>query len=73
MQTEFVSISNLKGALCTSPAWKEDWPKVAYLLRLSEFKGLIFEEKENLYYKIGNQLSEYVSKLEISILALLWC
>ena len=76
MQTEFVSISDLKATLCTSPAWKEEWPKVAYLLRSSEFKGLVFDEKEILINKIGdgkNQLCEYVSKMEISVLALLWC
>ncbi len=74
MQTEFVSISNLKSTLCTSPAWREDWPKVAYLLRLPEFKELVYEEKENLDGKINkNHLCEYVSKLELSVLALLWC
>ena len=54
MQTEFVSINDLKTVLCTSPAWKEDWPQVAYLLRLSEFKQLVFDEKENLEYKTGS-------------------
>ena len=74
MQTEFVCISDLKSTFCTSPAWKEDWPKVAMLLRSPEFKCLVFDEKENLNHKIGrNQLCEYVSKLEISVLALLWC
>lgn len=44
----------------------EEWPKVAYLLRSPEFKGLVFEEKENLFYKIGkNQIGEFVSKIEL--------
>ena len=38
METEFILIGDLKQKFCTSPAWREDWPMVAALLRLPEFK-----------------------------------
>ena len=73
-QTEFVRISDLKQAFCGTPAWQEDWSKVEALLRLPEFKLLMNEEKENLRGKIGyGQEVEYLSKLELGVLALLWC
>ena len=74
METEFVLIGDLKQKFCTSPAWREDWPMVAALLRLPEFKQLQYEEKEDLSTKITSSMqSEYVSKLELGIIALLWC
>ena len=39
--TSFVTIEQLKTALCVTPAWRELWPNVAALLQTSAFKELV--------------------------------
>ena len=59
--SEYIQISDIKDAFCTSPAWRLQWPNLEALLQSQAFKGGI------------SQTSPYVSKLEFGALALLWC
>ena len=55
-------------------AWSEDWQKIRFLLMLPELKQVMISEKMNVDNKITYEdLISYTSKLELGVLAFLWC
>ena len=78
-RTEIVRIEDLKKEFTSATdkeaeSWKGLWSNVEMLLKTSEFKVVTLADKDALKDNIPfDQLINFTSKLEISILALLWC
>lgn len=73
--TEIILIDDLKKEFNT-PAWKESWSNVDKLLKTPEFKVITVTERRVLLIKSQvpqEKLINYTTKLEVGILALLWC
>lgn len=72
-ETEIISIDDIKKEFDT-PAWKESWQNVEKLLRTPEFKVITVTERRAIKGVVPQeQLINYTTKLEVGILALLWC
>ena len=55
-------------------AWQEDWQKVTFLLQTPEFKQITVSEKRNIESKVPYEdLLSHTSKLELGVIAFLWC
>ena len=64
MKDEFYSLNT----------WQKQWNKVEKLLRTPEFKSVVVNELNSIRMIVAyNDLINYISKLELGILALLWC
>lgn len=72
--TEIISLDSMKAVFCVTPAWTAGWRNVERLLRTPEFKAITIKEKNAIKNKVQHEeLINHVSKLEIGILAILWC
>lgn len=71
--TEILLIDDIKKEFNT-PAWKESWSNVDKLLKTPEFKVITVTERRAIKGLVPQEkLINYTTKLEIGILALLWC
>ena len=71
--TEIIFIDDLKKEFNTT-AWKESWSNVDKLLKTPEFKVITVTERRAIKGVVPQEkLINYTTKLEVGILALLWC
>lgn len=71
--TEIILIDDIQKEF-NSTAWKESWQNVEKLLKTPEFKVITVTERKAIKSIVPqDKLINYTTKLEIGILALLWC
>lgn len=71
--TEIILIDDIQKEF-NSPAWKDSWQNVEKLLKTPEFKVITVTERKAIKSLVPqDKLINYTTKLEIGILALLWC
>lgn len=71
--TEIILIDDIEREF-NSTAWKESWQNVEKLLKTPEFKVITVTERKAIKSIVPqDKLINYTTKLEIGILALLWC
>ena len=71
--TQIIFIDDLEKEFNTT-AWKESWSNVDKLLKTPEFKVITVTERGAIKSIVPQeQLINYTTKLEVGILALLWC
>jgi hypothetical protein len=66
-----ITIEQFKEVFGKTAAWIELWPNVEKLLKLPEFKFQVCKEDKALEGK--DERINYISKIEVGILACLWC
>ena len=76
--TEFVSLYQLQLCFCNNfKSWSSQWPKIEKLLKLTVFKDVIMNQPNQVFKRFiqqnGDTIINWTTKLEISILGLLWC
>lgn len=71
--TDIILIDDIKKEFNTT-AWKESWSNVDKLFKTPEFKVITVTERRAIKGVVPQEkLINYTTKLEVGILALLWC